>query len=291
MRRTTHPRRDRRSVLAAAIAVRAFAARAHVPLRGTNWVLTDRVSLGTPLDGRRGRTRCSARKPRRRAVSGATATAASYSTDGSPHDDRHDGVSTLIACEGAAGKVEPTYLDAPRPAWGGTASPARRSRSRPAPAAGCSCTARRSARRRSPAAGTSPASTPATRSRRRSPGARSRSSSPATQRLGRLRVQHLRRRRTTVCGRRRASTLGPFALDAPRLRRPRGGRPGAAVPRRARARRRRYQVTGDAAHPLPPRWHHRRHAPTLTNRRQVGATRHVRRRAGGRVSSAGRTRP
>ena len=36
------------AVLVAA-APNALAARAHAPLRGTNWVLTNRVSVGTPL--------------------------------------------------------------------------------------------------------------------------------------------------------------------------------------------------------------------------------------------------
>ena len=79
-----------------------------MPLRATNWVLTDRVSLGTPLadvtvdavfDG----TRVSG-------TSGCNGYSRSYTTDGRRMTIKNDGVSTMIACSGPAGKVEPAYL-------------------------------------------------------------------------------------------------------------------------------------------------------------------------------------
>lgn len=87
----------------------ASAAQAQVPLRRTNWVLTDRVSLGTPLDG----VVVNAVFGKRRVTgtSGCNGYTWSYSTDGSRMTFEDDGVSTLIACEGAAGEVERTYRD------------------------------------------------------------------------------------------------------------------------------------------------------------------------------------
>ena len=80
------------------------------PLRGTNWVLTDRVSLGTPLDDVAVNAIFGAERVE--GSSGCNGYSSSYTTDGSRMRIRNDGVSTLIACEGAAGKVETEYLDA-----------------------------------------------------------------------------------------------------------------------------------------------------------------------------------
>jgi heat shock protein HslJ len=86
------------------------ASRTRTPLRGTNWVLTDRVSIGTPLDG----VAVNAVFDTRRVggSSGCNGYSNSYTTDGARMSIRNDGVSTQIACEGPAGKVEPAYLDA-----------------------------------------------------------------------------------------------------------------------------------------------------------------------------------
>jgi heat shock protein HslJ len=80
------------------------------PLRGTNWVLTDRVSLGTPLDGVA--VNAVFRAKRVDGSSGCNGYSSSYTTNGARMTIENDGVSTLIACEGAAGKVEPKYLAA-----------------------------------------------------------------------------------------------------------------------------------------------------------------------------------
>jgi heat shock protein HslJ len=80
------------------------------PLRGTNWVLTDRVSIGTSLDGVAVNAVFGAKRVE--GSSGCNGYSSSYTTDGSRMKIENDGVSTLIACEGAAGKVEPKYLDA-----------------------------------------------------------------------------------------------------------------------------------------------------------------------------------
>ncbi len=79
------------------------------PLRGTNWVLTDRVSIGTSLDGVAVNAVFGAKRVE--GSSGCNGYSSSYTTDGSRMKIENDGVSTLIACEGAAGKVEPKYLD------------------------------------------------------------------------------------------------------------------------------------------------------------------------------------
>jgi heat shock protein HslJ len=98
-------------VLAVAVAPSAAgAARRRPPLRGTNWVLTDRVSLGTPLDDVA--VNAVFGPKRVEGSSGCNGYSSSYTTDGSRMRIRNDGVSTQIACEGAAGKVEPKYLDA-----------------------------------------------------------------------------------------------------------------------------------------------------------------------------------
>jgi heat shock protein HslJ len=86
----------------------AFAARVHVPLRGTNWVLTNRVSLGTPLDG----VSVDAVFDGTNVIgsSGCNGYLREYSTKRSRMTIGAAGPSTLIACDGAAGKVEPAYL-------------------------------------------------------------------------------------------------------------------------------------------------------------------------------------
>jgi heat shock protein HslJ len=86
------------------------ASRSRTPLRGTNWVLTDRVSLGTPLDDVAVNAVFGAERVE--GSSGCNGYSSSYTTDGSNMRIRNDGVSTLMACEGAAGKVETKYLDA-----------------------------------------------------------------------------------------------------------------------------------------------------------------------------------
>lgn len=82
--------------------------RTSTPLRGTNWVLTDRVSIGTPL----GDVAVDAvfGKKRVEGSSGCNGYSSSYTTKGSRMTITNDGVSTLIACDGPAGKVEPKYL-------------------------------------------------------------------------------------------------------------------------------------------------------------------------------------
>jgi heat shock protein HslJ len=82
----------------------------HPSLRGTNWVLTDRVSIGTPLDGVTVDAVFGTKRVE--GSSGCNGYSSSYTTHGSRMRIRNDGVSTLIACDGAAGKVEPAYLDA-----------------------------------------------------------------------------------------------------------------------------------------------------------------------------------
>jgi heat shock protein HslJ len=77
------------------------------PLRGTNWVLTDRVSLGTPLDDVTVNAVFGAKRVE--GSSGCNGYSSSYTTDGQRMTITNDGVSTLIACEGAAGKVETRY--------------------------------------------------------------------------------------------------------------------------------------------------------------------------------------
>jgi heat shock protein HslJ len=88
----------------------AAASKSRPPLRGTNWVLTDRVSIGTPLDGVAVNAVFGAQRVE--GSSGCNGYSSSYTTDGSRMTITNDGVSTLIACEGAAGKVEPKYLAA-----------------------------------------------------------------------------------------------------------------------------------------------------------------------------------
>jgi heat shock protein HslJ len=82
------------------------------PLRGTNWVLTDRVSIGTPLDGVAVNAVFGAQRVE--GSSGCNGYSNSYITDGRRMTIKDDGVSTQIACEGAAGKVEPAYRSALR---------------------------------------------------------------------------------------------------------------------------------------------------------------------------------
>jgi heat shock protein HslJ len=84
------------------------ATRARVPLRTTNWVLTDRVSIGTPLDDVAVNAVFGAERVE--GSSGCNGYSNSYTTHGARMTIRNDGVSTQIACPGAAGKVEPAYL-------------------------------------------------------------------------------------------------------------------------------------------------------------------------------------
>ena len=91
-----------------AAGVPAFAARSSTPLRQTNWVLTDRVSIGTPLAGVAVNAIFDGTHVT--GTSGCNGYRWSYTTNGSRMTITNDGVSTLIACQGAAGKVEPAYL-------------------------------------------------------------------------------------------------------------------------------------------------------------------------------------
>jgi len=79
-------------------------------LRETNWVLTDRVSLGTPLDDVAVNAIFGAKRVE--GSSGCNGYTSSYTTSGSRMTITNDGVSTLMACEGAAGEVETKYLAA-----------------------------------------------------------------------------------------------------------------------------------------------------------------------------------
>jgi heat shock protein HslJ len=96
-------------VAAACTATSAAAATSRPPLRGTNWVLTSRVSIGTPLDDVAVDAVFGAKRVE--GTSGCNGYSSSYTTNGARMTIENDGVSTLIACEGAAGKVEPKYLD------------------------------------------------------------------------------------------------------------------------------------------------------------------------------------
>jgi heat shock protein HslJ len=80
------------------------------PLETTNWVLTDRVSIGTPLGGVA--VNAVFDGTRVGGTSGCNGYSRSYTTSGSSMTIRNDGVSTQIACQGAAGRVEPRYLAA-----------------------------------------------------------------------------------------------------------------------------------------------------------------------------------
>ena len=121
-----------------------------VPLRRTNWVLTDRVSLGTPLDGVvvNAVFGSAARRPARR-VQWVQQVVHHRRL---AHDVQDDGVSTLIACEGAAGKVETKYLAS---CWRGSVRADLRLdlTLSTVPGAACSASAPRSAPRRSPCVG------------------------------------------------------------------------------------------------------------------------------------------
>jgi heat shock protein HslJ len=97
-------------LVAVAPATISAAASARPPLRGTNWVLTSRVSIGTPLDDVA--VNAVFGSERVEGTSGCNGYSSSYTTDGSHMTIANDGVSTQIACGGAAGKVEPQYLDA-----------------------------------------------------------------------------------------------------------------------------------------------------------------------------------
>src|SRR5215207_8483275 len=94
-------------LLAAAPATSSAATSARPPLRGTNWVLTDRVSLGTPLDGVAVNAVFAANRVS--GTPGCNGYSSSYTTNGSRMTITDDGVSTQMACEGAAGTVETKY--------------------------------------------------------------------------------------------------------------------------------------------------------------------------------------
>jgi heat shock protein HslJ len=94
--------------LAVTIPVAHATSRSRPPLRGTNWVLTDRVSIGTPLDDVSVNAVFGAKRVE--GSSGCNGYSSSYTTNGSRMRVTNDGASTLIACDGAAGKVEPKYL-------------------------------------------------------------------------------------------------------------------------------------------------------------------------------------
>jgi heat shock protein HslJ len=79
-------------------------------LRGTNWVLTDRVSLGTPLNDVAVNAVFGAKRVE--GTSGCNGYSSSYTTNGSRMTIVNDGVSTQIACGGAADKVEKRYRTA-----------------------------------------------------------------------------------------------------------------------------------------------------------------------------------
>jgi heat shock protein HslJ len=96
-------------LLVTAASTSAGGASTRPPLRGTNWVLTSRVSIGTPLDDVAVNAVFGAKRVE--GTSGCNGYSSSYTTNGSRMTITNDGVSTLIACEGAAGKVEPKYLD------------------------------------------------------------------------------------------------------------------------------------------------------------------------------------
>lgn len=89
------------------LGVETAGAAASAPLRGTNWVLTDRVSIGTPLDDVAvnavfGATRVEG-------SSGCNGYSSSYTTHRGRMSIENDGVSTQIACGGAADRVEQKY--------------------------------------------------------------------------------------------------------------------------------------------------------------------------------------
>jgi len=97
-------------LLLAAAPATSSADRARPPLRGTNWVLTDRVSLGTPRDGVAVNAVFASKRVS--GTSGCNGYSSSYTTNGARMTISNDGVSTLIACGGAADKVETKYLAA-----------------------------------------------------------------------------------------------------------------------------------------------------------------------------------
>jgi heat shock protein HslJ len=109
----------RRALVPLAIALLAVSAtgttalaatRSSTPLRGTNWVLTDRVSIGTPLDDVDVNAVFDAKHVS--GSSGCNGYTSSYTTNGSRMTIKNDGVHTMMACEGAAGQVETKYLAA-----------------------------------------------------------------------------------------------------------------------------------------------------------------------------------
>ena len=88
----------------------AAASSRRVPLRGTHWVLTGRVSLGTPLDDVTVDAVFGAKRVE--GTSGCNGYSSSYTTHGARMTIKNDGASTLMACDGPAGEVQPKYLAA-----------------------------------------------------------------------------------------------------------------------------------------------------------------------------------
>jgi heat shock protein HslJ len=81
--------------------------KARTTLRGTNWVLTDRVSIGTPLDHVAVNAVFGAERVE--GSSGCNGYSNSYTTHRGRMSIEDDGVSTQIACGGAADQVERQY--------------------------------------------------------------------------------------------------------------------------------------------------------------------------------------
>jgi heat shock protein HslJ len=86
----------------------AHVATSSVPLRGTNWVLTDRSQLGAPLGDATMNAVFDASSVDGR--SGCNGYRRSYTTHGASMSIADDGISTLIACEGPEGALERAYL-------------------------------------------------------------------------------------------------------------------------------------------------------------------------------------
>jgi heat shock protein HslJ len=93
----------------AAVGTSASAARTRTPLRGTNWVLTDRVPIDAPL----GDVAVNAKFDTGRisGTSGCNGYSRSYTTNGARMTIANDGLSTQIACGPPNDAVERTYLE------------------------------------------------------------------------------------------------------------------------------------------------------------------------------------
>jgi heat shock protein HslJ len=93
-------------------ALPSSAAPARPSLRATNWVLTDQVSIGTPLDGVVVNAVFGTKRVE--GSSGCNGYSNSYTTSGGRMAIKDDGVSTQMACGGAADDVESAYRAALR---------------------------------------------------------------------------------------------------------------------------------------------------------------------------------